>query len=98
MIGTVTVVKCESLAVDRLWEMSRQGRQAKVSRSQFETYYANQESGVGLWVGAAILFPTPISHAGQLRQNWGQRWQPPQQIQRLSDDQISALAITKRYS
>jgi hypothetical protein len=38
------------------------------------------------------------SHAGQLRQNWGQRWQPPQQIQRLSDDQISALAITKRYS
>lgn len=61
MIGTVTVVKCESLAVDRLWEMSRQGRQAKVSRSQFETYYANQESGVGLWVGAAILFPTPIA-------------------------------------
>jgi len=37
------------------------------------------------------------SHAGQLRQNWGQRWQPPQQIQRLSDDQISALAITERY-
>jgi len=23
------------------------------------------------------------SHAGQLRQNWGQRWQPPQQIQRF---------------
>jgi predicted transcriptional regulator len=54
-IGTVKVIKREPLTVDRLWQASEQGRQAKVSRKQFDTYYANQESGVGVWVGAAEL-------------------------------------------
>jgi predicted transcriptional regulator len=85
-------VRRELLTVDRLWELSQHGRLAKVSRQQFETYYTNQESGVGVWVGGAKLFPSP--HAlSKIRQNFGQRWQPPQQLQQLTDDQIEALNI-----
>jgi predicted transcriptional regulator len=91
-IGTVKVVRRELLTVDRLWRASEQGRLAKVSRQQFETYYANQESGVGVWVGAAELLPSPIA-LPRLRQNWGHHWQPPQQIQQLNDDQMAALNI-----
>jgi predicted transcriptional regulator len=95
IIGTVKVVKRESLAVDRLWQTSEQGRLARVSRQQFETYYTNQESGIGVWVGAAELFPSPIA-LSKIRQKFGQRWQPPQQIQQLNDDQIEmALNIAR---
>ena len=52
-IGTVKVIKRESLTVDRLWQESQQGQLAKVSREQFKTYYTNQESGIGVWVSAA---------------------------------------------
>ena len=96
IIGTVKVVKRESLTVDRLWQTSEQGRLARVSRQQFETYYTNQESGIGVWVGAAELFPSPIALC-RLRQNWGHRWQPPQQIQQLADEQISALYCFQRH-
>jgi hypothetical protein len=61
IIGTVKVVKRESLAVSRLWQTSEQGRLARVSRQQFETYYTNQESGIGVWVSAAELFPSQES-------------------------------------
>jgi len=95
IIGTVKVVKRESLAVDRLWQTSEQGRLPRVSRQQFETYYTNQESGIGVWVGAAELFPSPIA-LSKIRQKFGQRWQPPQQIQQLNDDQIEmALNIAR---
>jgi predicted transcriptional regulator len=87
LIGRVRVIKRESLTIDRLWQASQQGRLAKVSREQFETYYANQELGIGVWVSAAELLPSPIA-LPRLRQNWGHRWQPPQQIQQLTDDQI----------
>jgi hypothetical protein len=65
-IGTVKVIKRESLAVDRLWQESPQGQLAKVSREQFKTYYTNQESGIGVWVSAAELLlssdrPPPTS-------------------------------------
>ncbi|MEG4494831.1 hypothetical protein [Microcoleus sp. D3_18_C4] len=89
ILGIVKVVKRESLAVDRLWQQSKQGKLAKVSRDQFDAYYANQESGIGVWVSAAELFPSPIA-LPKLRQNWGPRWQPPQQIQKLTDDQMAA--------
>jgi predicted transcriptional regulator len=56
-IGTVKVVKRESLAVDRLWRASEQGQLAKVSRAQFDGYYNNQELGIGVWVGGAQLLP-----------------------------------------
>ncbi|MEG4213007.1 hypothetical protein [Microcoleus sp. S13_B4] len=92
ILGIVKVVKRESLAIDRLWQASEQGSLAKVSRQQFDAYYATQISGVGVWVGAAELFPSPIELC-RLRQNWGRRWQPPQQIQQLTDDRIMALNI-----
>ncbi|MBD0395854.1 MAG: hypothetical protein ICV52_18945 [Microcoleus sp. C1-bin4] len=72
IIGTVKVIKRESPTVDRLWEQSQHGKQAKVSRPPFDAYYSNQESGVGLWAGVAELFPSPIA-LSKLRQNWGQR-------------------------
>jgi predicted transcriptional regulator len=92
VLGIVRVLKRESLPIDRLWRESRQGQLAKVSREQFKTYYTNQESGIGVWVSAAELFPSPIA-LSKLRQNWGPRWQPPQQIQQLTDDRIMALNI-----
>jgi predicted transcriptional regulator len=94
LLGIVRVLKRESLAIDRLWRESQQGQLAKVSRQQFDAYYVNQSSGVGVWVGAAELFPSPIA-LSQLRQNWGPRWQPPQQLQQLTPEQISALNIDR---
>jgi predicted transcriptional regulator len=94
-IGTVEVIKRESVAVDQLWELSQHGRLAKVCRTQFDTYYANQKSGVGVWVSVAELLPSPIA-LYQLRQNWGHRWQPPQQIQQLNDDRIIARSHRPR--
>jgi hypothetical protein len=47
--------------------------------------------------GLALLNSFPVKRAlSKIRQKFGQRWQPPQQIQQLNDDQISALAITDR--
>jgi predicted transcriptional regulator len=87
VLGTVRVLKRKLLPIDRLLQQSQQGQLAKVSRAQFDAYYANQKSGVGVWVGAAKLLPSPIT-LSKLRQKFGQRWQPPQQIQQLTDDQI----------
>lgn len=94
IIGTVKVIKRESLSIDRLWQESRQGMLARVSRQQFDAYYASQISGVGVWVSAAELFPSPRA-LSQLRQNWGARWQPPQQLQQLAHAQMAALNIAR---
>ena len=94
VLGIVRVLKRERLPLDRLWRASEQGQLARVSRQQFDSYYANQPSGVGVWVGAAELFPSPIA-LPKLRQSWGPRWQPPQQIQQLTDDQMAALNIDR---
>ncbi|MEG4407979.1 hypothetical protein [Microcoleus sp. MON2_D5] len=94
VLGIVQVVKRESLTVDQLWRESRQGKLAKVSRAQFDAYYANQQSGVGVWVDNAKLFPSPIA-LPRLRQNWGHRWQPPQQIVQLNHEQMTALNIAR---
>lgn len=99
LLGTVRVLKRETHPIDRLWRASEQGKLARVTRQQFDAYYCNQSSGVGVWVEAAELFPSPITLC-KLRQTWGHRWQPPQQIQQLNDDRISALNIdntTERY-
>jgi predicted transcriptional regulator len=92
ILGIVKVVKRELLTVDRLWRASQQGKLAKVSRAQFDSYYTNQELGIGVWVDAAELLPSPIA-LPRLRQNWGPRWQPPQQIQQLTDNQMMSLNI-----
>ena len=94
LLGIVRLLKRERLPLDRLWRASEQGQLAKVSRAQFDAYYANQESGIGVWVEAAELLPSLIA-LPRLRQNWGHRWQPPQQIQQLTDDQVSALNIDR---
>ncbi|MBE9122108.1 hypothetical protein IQ269_15150 [Tychonema sp. LEGE 07199] len=94
VLGIVRVLKRESLPIDRLWQASQQGRLAKVSQAQFNAYYAQQESGIGVWVEAAELLPKPIA-LSKLRQNWGNRWQPPQQLQQLNDDQVSVLNIDR---
>jgi len=92
LLGIVRVLKREILPIDRLWQASQQGRLAKVSQAQFNAYYAQQESGIGVWVEAAELLPKPIA-LPKLRQSWGPRWQPPQQIQQLTDDRMAALNI-----
>ncbi|MEG4577559.1 hypothetical protein QUA56_33575 [Microcoleus sp. N3A4] len=94
LLGIVRVLKRERLSLDRLWRVSEQGRLAKVTRQQFDAYYCNQESGIGVWVQSAELLPSPIA-LSKLRQNWGPRWQPPQQIQKLTSEQLLALNIAR---
>ena len=55
IIGIVQFVKRELLPIEQLWEESEQGKLAKVSRAQLDAYYANQESGIGVWVGGVEL-------------------------------------------
>jgi hypothetical protein len=55
ILGIVRVVQREILPIDRLWRESKQGKLARVSRAQFDDYYANQPSGVGVWVGGIEL-------------------------------------------
>lgn len=94
LLGIVRVLKREILPIDRLWRASEQGRLARVSRQQFDAYYASQESGVGVWVSAAELLPSPIA-LPRLRQNWGNRWQPPQQIVQLTSEQMALIKCPK---
>lgn len=70
VLGIVRVLKRERLPLDRLWQASQQGRLALVSQAQFNAYYAQQESGIGVWVEAAELQQSPIA-LSKLRQNWG---------------------------
>lgn len=94
VLGIVRFLKRESLPIDRLWRESQQGQLARVTRQQFDAYYCNQESGIGVWVESAQLLPKPIA-LSKLRQNWGHRWQPPQQIQQLTSEQLRALNIDR---
>lgn len=94
ILGTVRVSMRETLPINELWRVSKQGQLARVSETQFNAYYANQETGIGVWVESAELLPKPIA-LYKLRQNWGSRWQPPQQIQQLTPEQIFALNIDR---
>ncbi|MEG4025504.1 hypothetical protein [Microcoleus sp. S13C4] len=94
LLGIVRVLKREILPITRLWRASEQGQLARVTRQQFDAYYCNQESGIGVWVQSAQLLPKPIA-LYKLRQFWGHRWQPPQQLQQLSDDRLAALNIAR---
>ena len=90
VLGIVRVLKRELLSIDRMWQASSLGQLARVSQAQFNAYYAQQESGIGVWVEAAELLLGPIS-LYQLRQNWGCCWQPPQQIQQLTQEQMTFI-------
>jgi predicted transcriptional regulator len=83
----------ESLPVSELWRLSQQGKLARVSEAQFNAYYAQQETGIGVWVDSAKLLPKSIP-LYKLRQNWGSKWNPPQQLQQLSPEQLAAVGIS----
>ena len=90
LLGTVRVSMRELLPINELWRVSQQGKLARVSEAQFKAYYAQQESGIGVWVDAAKLLPKPIQ-LWRLREEWGDKWNPPQQIQKLSEQQRALL-------
>lgn len=92
VLGMVQVVKREFMPIKQLWNESQQGRLAKVSEAQFNAYYAQQESGIGVWVEVAKLLPKPIP-LYKLRQAWGSKWNPPQQLQQLTQQQLAAVGI-----
>jgi predicted transcriptional regulator len=92
VLGIVQVAKREILPLKQLWQVSEQGKLAKVSEAQFNAYYAQQESGIGIWVEVAKLLPKPIP-LYKIRQNWGNKWNPPQQILQLSPEQLAAVGI-----
>ena len=83
ILGIVRVAMRESLPISELWRVSKQGQLARVSQAQFDDYYRNQESGIGVWVESTQLLTKPIP-LYRFRKDWGERWQPPQQIVQLS--------------
>jgi predicted transcriptional regulator len=90
LLGIVRVVKREILPIKQLWQQSQQGQLARVSQAQFDDYYANQQLGVGVWVGSAVLLPKPIPLC-RLRKAWGTNWNPPQQLQQLTCERMLAI-------
>lgn len=97
ILGTVQVSMRESLPINELWRVSKQGQLARVSEAQFNAYYVNQETGIGVWVDSAKLLPKPIPLC-KLRPNWGSKWNPPQQIQRVTDEQLVAVGISHQLN
>jgi predicted transcriptional regulator len=90
-IGTVVVSRCECKKTpETLWRSTNQGHLAKVTRSEFDTYYRDAKAAMAIWVKEPELFERPIPLA-ELRSNWG-CWQPPQQIQKLSPKQVADLS------
>jgi predicted transcriptional regulator len=92
ILGIVRVAMRESLPISELWRVSKQGQLARVSQAQFDDYYRNQESGIGVWVESARLLTKPIP-LYRFRKAWRERWQPPQQIVQLSSEQMQAVGI-----
>lgn len=60
ILGIVRVAMRESLPISELWRVSKQGQLARVSQAQFDDYYRNQESGIGVWVESTQLLTKPI--------------------------------------
>jgi predicted transcriptional regulator len=90
VLGTVRVSMREILPVSELWRLSQQGKLARVSETQFNAYYAQQETGIGVWVDSAQLLPKPIP-LHKLRKSWGANWNPPQQIIKLTSEQMATI-------
>ena len=90
MIGTVKAVKREPLIIDRLWEQSQRGKLAYVTQSEFDTYYSNTICGVGIWVSEPKQWKRPIG-LFEMREILGKRWQPPQQLQQLTQEQMALI-------
>ena len=89
-LGTVVVSRCECKKTpEPLWQSTNQGNLAKVTRSQFDAYYQDAKAAMAIWVEEPELFERPVPLA-ELRSYW-EFWQPPQNIQHLSAEQVSAL-------
>jgi predicted transcriptional regulator len=96
-IGTIKVVERKILPVAELWHQSQQGFLAKVSESEFQSYYLDRHFGIGVWIEEALLWGRAIKLV-KLREILGEKWQPPQQLQKLPENfvsQYSTLAGTK---
>jgi predicted transcriptional regulator len=91
IIGSVTVRSRKEYKLPTLLKACWQGELARVTEQEFADYYGDADVGVGVWVENPQLLDRPIPLA-TVRELWG-AWQPPQQIQQLSDEQISALAM-----
>lgn len=90
VIGTVVVSRCECKKTPEiLWRATNDGELAKVTRSEFDAYYRDAKAAMAIWVQDPALFDRPVPLA-ELRSCWG-CWQPPQQIQQLSPEQVTAL-------
>lgn len=83
-IGIIEVAKREILPIDELWRQTQEGSLAKVSQAEFQRYYSNHSFGVGVWVEKIELWKRAIGLT-ELRECLGERWQPPQQIQKLPE-------------
>jgi predicted transcriptional regulator len=89
VIGTVTVRSRREYGISTLLKATWQGALARVTEQEFADYYGDADVGVGVWVENAQALDRPVPLV-QVRKLWG-GWHPPQQIQQLSDAQISAL-------
>lgn len=96
-LGTVRVAKREIVHLDDLWEKSEQGALAKVSEIEFRSYYYGHYFGVGIWVEEAEAWERTLSLT-ELREHLGDRWQPPQQIQKLPEGFLNRVGDRRHYS
>jgi predicted transcriptional regulator len=87
-LGIIEVAKREILPIDELWWQTQEGSLAKVSQAEFRKYYLDHSFGVGVWVEKVELWKRAIGLT-ELRERLGDRWQPPQQIQKLPEGFLS---------
>ncbi len=85
VIGEVRVRDRSQLWIDSLRSATEQF--AQVSKEDFEAYYQGKDYGVAVWVDRPERFESPISLATVKEAGIT----PPQQILKLTDEQVSAL-------
>jgi predicted transcriptional regulator len=93
IIGTLTVAERVSYQLSTLWGYTQQGKLAHITEAEWSKYYGAEAAGVGIWLKSPQLFQNPIP-LEQLRQEWP-GWQPPQQLQRLSDERMHRMLRLK---
>lgn len=87
VIGTFTVDSVVSDTLGKLWQNTRAN--ASVTKSEFDDYFHGMDTGVGIWVGKKILFPSPIP-LSMLRELWP-GFHPPQGFRYLTESQCEDL-------
>lgn len=87
VIGTFTVEAIITARLDPLWRRTR--GIAAVTRNEFRSYFDGLETGVGICVGQAQPFRSPIPLCA-LRNLWP-GFQPPQGFRYLTSEEVSKL-------